>query len=78
MIWKDTLRKALNREKLRTVVVKSPTEREQKVLEIWGMVTKPSRVFRTTAETEAYLAGIADEKKAQNEYDQLLREAGLR
>lgn len=57
---------------------KKGTDREAAVLAIWNLVTKPSRTYATEAERLAYLAGVADEKKAQTEYDRLLREAGLR
>lgn len=56
----------------------SVDERVRRVMEIWNRLPKPNRKYPTNAEQLAYLQGLSDMGKLQTDYDQLLRDEGLR
>jgi hypothetical protein len=57
---------------------KTETERAKLVVRIWKEIPKPARKSQSEEEQRAYWAGVHDERKTQFEYDQQLRDAGLR
>lgn len=59
-------------------VAKTSTARAERVIAIWQSIPAPSKKFPTAAEQEAYLEGVLAEKRRQSEYDNRLREEGLR
>jgi hypothetical protein len=78
-------RKLLGRKVKEVVPTKTPTkfegsneDRAKRVLEIWNSIPKPERKFKNAAEQAAYQLGVADERYCQSQYDNKLRDEGLR